>query len=36
MMGLSKENLLYDVPVSFGYDGEFVYFHTLAGGMKLD
>jgi len=26
----------YLVPLSFGYDGEAIYFHTAAAGMKID
>lgn len=35
-LGLSKDNAPYVVPISFGYDGECIYFHTAAEGMKLD
>lgn len=35
-LGLSKDDMPYVVPVSFGYDGEFVYFHTAFEGQKLD
>jgi nitroimidazol reductase NimA-like FMN-containing flavoprotein (pyridoxamine 5'-phosphate oxidase superfamily) len=35
-LGLCKDNMPYIVPVSFGYDGEYIYFHTAAEGMKLD
>lgn len=35
-LGLCKDNMPYIVPVSFGYDREFIYFHTAAEGMKLD
>jgi len=35
-LGLSKDNMPYVVPVSFGYDGAFIYFHTAQEGMKLD
>ena len=35
-LGLCRDNLPYVVPVSFGYDGEFIYFHTASEGLKLD
>ncbi len=35
-LGLCKGNTPYIVPVSFGYDGVFIYFHTATEGMKLD
>lgn len=35
-LGLCKENMPYIVPVSFGYDGDYIYFHTALEGMKLD
>lgn len=35
-LGLSRDNLPYVVPVSFGYDGAAIYFHTAMEGMKLD
>jgi nitroimidazol reductase NimA-like FMN-containing flavoprotein (pyridoxamine 5'-phosphate oxidase superfamily) len=35
-LGLSKDNVPYVVPVSFGYDGARIYFHTAPLGMKLD
>ncbi len=35
-LGLCRDNLPYVVPVSFGYDGEYIYFHTATEGMKLD
>jgi hypothetical protein len=35
-LGLSKDNRAYIVPVSFGYDGSFLYFHTARQGMKID
>ncbi|MDI6771721.1 MAG: pyridoxamine 5'-phosphate oxidase family protein [bacterium] len=35
-LGLCKDNAPYVVPVSFGYDGAFIYFHTAREGMKLD
>jgi uncharacterized protein len=35
-LGLCKDAMPYIVPVSFGYDGQFIYFHTAAEGMKID
>jgi uncharacterized protein len=35
-LGLCKDNMPYIVPVSFGYDGNYIYFHTAIEGMKLD
>jgi uncharacterized protein len=35
-LGLCKDGLPYIVPLSFGYDGSFIYFHTAAEGMKID
>lgn len=35
-LGLVKNNIPYIVPVSFGYDGDSIYFHTAAEGMKID
>lgn len=35
-LGLCKDNMPYVVPVSFGYDGAFIYFHSAREGMKLD
>lgn len=36
-VGLAKENRPYIVPVSFGYDGDAIYFHTVAKqGMKIE
>ena len=35
-LGLCKDNLPYVVPVNFGYDGSFIYFHTAVSGMKID
>ncbi|MFC1743789.1 pyridoxamine 5'-phosphate oxidase family protein [Candidatus Riflebacteria bacterium] len=34
--GLAKNNIPYIVPVSFGYDGENIYFHTGAQGRKIE
>jgi len=35
-LGLSQDNVPYIVPVSFGYDGEFIYFHSAKDGKKMD
>jgi len=35
-LGLSKDDHPYVVPVSFGYDGNALYFHTATQGMKID
>ena len=35
-LGLSREDHPYIVPVSFGYDGKAIYFHTTMEGMKID
>jgi nitroimidazol reductase NimA-like FMN-containing flavoprotein (pyridoxamine 5'-phosphate oxidase superfamily) len=35
-LGLAKDNSPYIIPVSFGYDGEAIYFHTTQKGKKLD
>ncbi len=35
-LGLCRDNVPYVVPVSFGYDGTCIYFHTAAVGMKID
>jgi nitroimidazol reductase NimA-like FMN-containing flavoprotein (pyridoxamine 5'-phosphate oxidase superfamily) len=35
-LGLSRDNRPYVVPVSFGYDGDFIYFHTGREGLKID
>jgi nitroimidazol reductase NimA-like FMN-containing flavoprotein (pyridoxamine 5'-phosphate oxidase superfamily) len=35
-LGLCKDNMPYIVPVSFGYDGSYIYFHTAGEGMKID
>jgi uncharacterized protein len=35
-LGLAKDNVPYIVPVSFGYDGSALYFHTARTGLKLD
>jgi uncharacterized protein len=35
-LGLCKDGMPYIVPVSFGYDGSYIFFHTAAEGMKID
>ena len=35
-LGLAKDNTPYVVPVSFGYDGNVIYFHTAKKGKKID
>ena len=35
-LGLAKDNVPYVVPVSFGYDGHAIYFHTAREGKKID
>ena len=35
-LGLSKDSQPYIVPVSFGFDGEQIYFHTAVEGTKID
>lgn len=35
-LGLCKDNMPYIVPMAFGYDGKFIYFHTADEGMKLE
>lgn len=36
-VAMAKDNRPYIIPVSFGYDGEAIYFHTVANeGMKLE
>ena len=35
-LGLSNQDHPYIVPVSFGYDGSKLYFHTASEGMKID
>ncbi len=35
-LGLCKDGMPYIVPVSFGYDGAYIYFHTAPKGMKID
>ena len=35
-LGLAKDDTPYIVPVSFGYDGTAIYFHTATEGKKID
>jgi hypothetical protein len=35
-LGLAKDNHPYVVPVSFGYDGERIFFHTGQEGKKIE
>jgi uncharacterized protein len=35
-LGLCRDGIPYIVPLSFGYDGQFIYFHTAREGMKID
>lgn len=35
-LALALENEPYLVPVSFGYDGESLFFHTASSGRKID
>jgi nitroimidazol reductase NimA-like FMN-containing flavoprotein (pyridoxamine 5'-phosphate oxidase superfamily) len=35
-LGLARENIPYILPVSFGYDGEAIYFHTAKEGRKIE
>ena len=35
-LALSRDDQPYVLPVSFGYDGDFVYFHTGFLGQKID
>lgn len=35
-IALSKNDLPYIVPVSFGYDGKYIYVHTAKEGKKID
>jgi nitroimidazol reductase NimA-like FMN-containing flavoprotein (pyridoxamine 5'-phosphate oxidase superfamily) len=35
-LGMARENRPYVVPVSFGYDGEAIYFHSAREGKKID
>ena len=33
---MAKDNIPYVVPVSFGYDGKAIYFHSAQQGQKID
>lgn len=35
-LALAKDNVPYLVPVSFGYDGRAIFFHTAATGKKIE
>ena len=35
-LGLAKDNIPYVLPVSFGYDGTAIYFHTAKEGRKIE
>ena len=35
-LGLCKDGLPYVVPISFGYDGQNIYFHGAGEGTKID
>ena len=35
-LGLARDNIPYILPVSFGYDGEAIYFHTAKEGRKIE
>jgi nitroimidazol reductase NimA-like FMN-containing flavoprotein (pyridoxamine 5'-phosphate oxidase superfamily) len=35
-LAFAVENLPYIVPVSFGYDGDSLFFHTAASGKKIE
>lgn len=35
-LGMSQDDMPYIVPVSFGYDGKTLYFHTALEGKKID
>jgi nitroimidazol reductase NimA-like FMN-containing flavoprotein (pyridoxamine 5'-phosphate oxidase superfamily) len=35
-LGLSNRDQPYVIPVSFGYDGKAIYFHTAMEGMKIE
>jgi uncharacterized protein len=35
-VGLAEDNVPYVLPVSFGYDGKAIYFHTAKEGRKID
>jgi uncharacterized protein len=35
-LALAKDNVPYVVPLSFGYDGTAIYFHTAPNGKKIE
>lgn len=35
-LALSRDNMPYVVPLCFGYDGRYLYFHSARTGMKID
>ncbi len=35
-LALARDNVPYVVPLCFGYDGRFLYFHSARTGMKID
>lgn len=35
-LGLARDNIPYILPVSFGYDGKAIYFHTAKEGRKIE
>lgn len=35
-LGMSRNDIPYIIPVSFGYDGNGLYFHTAQHGKKID
>jgi uncharacterized protein len=35
-LGLAQDNTPYVLPVSFGFDGKAIYFHTAKEGRKID
>ena len=35
-LGMAKDNVPYVVPLNFGYDGRYLYFHCARSGRKLD
>lgn len=35
-LGLINAGLAYIVPMNFGYDGEYIYFHSAREGTKID
>jgi nitroimidazol reductase NimA-like FMN-containing flavoprotein (pyridoxamine 5'-phosphate oxidase superfamily) len=35
-IAMAKENRPYVIPISFGYDGDAIYFHSAVKGKKID